>query len=59
VHKGNLAVIGFGWGFVVILALTAIVYVIAMRVRLPHRRVQRYVDDAAHEANANDPAVTP
>lgn len=51
-HKGNVAAITFGWGFVVILALTAVVYVVALRCRLPHAQVESYVEDARQEAES-------
>jgi amino acid transporter len=59
-HVGNRAFIGFGWGFLVILALTAIVYVIAMKVRLPRARMEQQIEETEaesreeHEALAED-----
>jgi amino acid transporter len=47
---GNRAVIGFGWGFLVILALTAIVYAIAMKVRLPRERMEEQIEETEAEA---------
>jgi amino acid transporter len=49
-HAGNRAVIGFGWGFLVILALTAIVYALAMRVRLPRQRMEEHIAEIESEA---------
>jgi hypothetical protein len=48
--KGNTGTITFGWGFVVILALTAIVYALAMWVRLDRERVTAHIEDAEAEA---------
>jgi amino acid transporter len=46
---GNTATIGFGWDFLVILALTALVYVIAVRLRLPQDRVEAHIEDIEAE----------
>jgi amino acid transporter len=46
---GNTATIGFGWGFVVIFALTAIVYAIAYKLRLPQHRVEEHIADVEKE----------
>ncbi|MDT4912229.1 MAG: hypothetical protein QOC66_1357 [Pseudonocardiales bacterium] len=46
---GNTATIGFGWDFVVILALTALVYMIAVRLRLPQDRVEAHIEDIEAE----------
>jgi amino acid transporter len=51
---GNRAVIGFGWGFIVVLALTAIVYALAMKFRLPQERVREYIREAEEEAAAEE-----
>jgi amino acid transporter len=56
-HKGNLGVIGFGWGFVVMLALTALVYWLALRVRLPKAEVDANVHEAMHEAAVEEQAL--
>jgi amino acid transporter len=48
--QGNRGLIGFGWGFVVIFALTLLVYVIALRVRLPRRRIEEHVQRTRVEA---------
>jgi amino acid transporter len=48
--KGNLADISFGWGFPVILALTIVVYLLAMSVRLPRRRVEEHIAETEAEA---------
>jgi amino acid transporter len=58
---GNRAVIGFGWGFVAVLALTAIVYAIALRTRLPRPVVEEHIEEsraeAAREASELEAAV--
>jgi amino acid transporter len=46
---GNTAAIGFGWDFVAVLALTAIVYAIAYKVRLPQDRVESHIEDIEAE----------
>ena len=56
-HVGNTGTIGFGWGFVVVLALTAVVYVLAQRVRLPRHRVQQHVDQTMAEAESESEAL--
>jgi amino acid transporter len=48
-HAGNTADIGFGWDFVAVLALTAIVYAIAYKVRLPQDRVESHIEDIEAE----------
>jgi amino acid transporter len=47
---GNRNVISFGWGFVVIFALTALVWTIAHFVRLPRNRVQEHIEQTLIEA---------
>jgi amino acid transporter len=47
---GNLGVISFGWGFLAIFGLSAIVYVIAQLVRLPRARVEEHVEQSRAEA---------
>ena len=51
-HKGNLAAISFGWGFIVVFVLTALVY-LGLRSRLPRAKVEQYVQDARQEADAD------
>ena len=51
-HAGNTGAIGFGWGFVVVLVLTALVYVLAQKVRLPRHRVEQHVRDTVADADA-------
>jgi amino acid transporter len=52
-HKGNLAAISFGWGFLVVLALTAVVYAVGLRCRLPREQVEAHVQDTRQEAEAD------
>jgi amino acid transporter len=47
---GNTGTITFGWGFVVLLALTAAVYWLALRVRLPKEQVERNIEATRAEA---------
>jgi amino acid transporter len=53
-HKGNLGIIGFGWGFPIMLALTAIVYALALWSRLPKERVQENIDETVAEAQEEE-----
>jgi amino acid transporter len=56
-HAGNRAVIGFGWGFVIMLAFTAVIYVIAMKVRLPRERIEAHLQEAQAETEEEDKAL--
>jgi amino acid transporter len=56
-NAGNRSVIGFGWGFAVVLALTAIVYLLAMRMRLPSHRVEEHVAQTQEQSAAEDRAL--
>jgi amino acid transporter len=56
-HKGNLGAIGFGWGFLVLLALTVLVYVLALRVRLPEATVQENIDETLAEVADEERAM--
>ena len=49
-HAGNRALISFGWGFVVVLGLTALVYVLAVLARLPRERVEAHIEQTSAEA---------
>jgi len=49
-HVGNTGTIGFGWGFLVILALTTLVWLVALRVRLPRETVEAHVQQTEAEA---------
>lgn len=54
VGAGNRGIIGFGWGFLVILALSVVVWFIAMKVRLGTERVTAHVDETIAEAEDED-----
>jgi amino acid transporter len=49
---GNLAAIGFGWGFLVVLALSALVYFLGLRFRLPRPRVEEHIAETKAESSA-------
>jgi amino acid transporter len=49
---GNTHDIGFGWGFIVLLALSIIIYALALWVRLPRARVEENIADTEAEAAA-------
>ncbi|MEO6885663.1 MAG: APC family permease, partial [Jatrophihabitantaceae bacterium] len=51
---GNTATIGFGWGFLVMLGLSAIVYWLALKVRLPAERVAQNIEQTIAEAERED-----
>jgi amino acid transporter len=53
-HAGNTGAITFGWGFVVILVLTAVVYVLAQGVRLPRHRVEQHIEETVAEAKSQE-----
>ncbi|MGI8760964.1 MAG: APC family permease [Jatrophihabitantaceae bacterium] len=53
-HAGNRAVIGFGWGFVVMLGLTIVVYALALSVRLPRERVEANIEETLAEAQEEE-----
>jgi amino acid transporter len=53
-HAGNTSLIGFGMGFVVLLALTAIVYWLALKVRLPSDRAEANIEATIAEAAQED-----
>jgi amino acid transporter len=54
---GNTATIGFGWGFLVVLALSVVVYAIGLRFRLPRERVEEHIADTEKEAAQEDREV--
>jgi amino acid transporter len=56
---GNRNAIGFGWGFLVILALSALVYAIAVTVRLPRRRMEEHIEQTRIEAEGEYREVGP
>ncbi|HEY6934539.1 MAG TPA: APC family permease [Marmoricola sp.] len=47
---GNLGVLNFGWAFVVVFALSLLVYVLAYRFRLPAHAAARHIDGTEEEA---------
>jgi amino acid transporter len=51
---GNRGIITFGWGFLVLLALTVLVYALALWVRLPRSRVEQNVEETVAEAAAEE-----
>jgi len=51
---GNLAAITFGWGFVVVLALSALVYFVGLRFRLSRERIEEHIAETEAEAEAED-----
>lgn len=53
-HAGNTGLISFGWGFVVMLALSAAVYWLALKVMLPRTRVDAHIDQVSAEDEEED-----
>ncbi|MBV9821999.1 MAG: APC family permease [Actinobacteria bacterium] len=53
-HAGNTSTIGFGLGFVVVLALSALVFWLALRVRLSDAKVAENVELMTNEAAEED-----
>jgi len=53
-HAGNTSTIGFGMGFVVLLALSAVVYWLALKVRLSNAQVATNLDQMAATAAEED-----
>jgi amino acid transporter len=51
-HAGNTGAISFGWGFLVLLALSVIVYWLAVSSRLPRERMKENIEQTAAEAEA-------
>ncbi|MGQ4511510.1 amino acid permease [Streptomyces sp. DW26H14] len=49
-YDGGLGWIGLGWGFLVNLVLAAIVYLLALRVKLPQTRVLEHIEEAREES---------
>ncbi|MGI8667178.1 MAG: amino acid permease, partial [Jatrophihabitans sp.] len=47
---GNTGTIGFGWGFLILLALSAFVYWLALAVRLPKEQVEANIEMTVAEA---------
>lgn len=54
VKAGNTGTIGFGWGFLILLALSAVVYWLAMSVRLQPDEVERNIEVTSAEAQAEE-----
>ncbi len=55
---GNTHDIGFGWGFLAVLALTAAVWWLALRFRLPTEQVELNVQDTTAEAEEEEQALS-
>ena len=53
-NAGNTGSIGFGWGFIVILALTAAVWWIALKMRLPSEQVEENIKATTAEAEEEE-----
>jgi amino acid transporter len=53
-HAGNTSTISFGWGFLVILALSALVYILALRQRLPVEQAERNREETVAEASLDE-----
>jgi hypothetical protein len=49
---GNRQLFGFGWGFVVVLVFTAIIYALAIRFRLGRDRVEEHIAATKAETSA-------
>ncbi|MGN6605463.1 MAG: APC family permease [Jatrophihabitans sp.] len=56
-HKGNTGTIGFGWGFVAVFVLTAVVFWLATVVRLPRDRVEAHVAETERESQDEEAAL--
>ncbi|GIH14182.1 APC family permease [Rugosimonospora africana] len=56
---GGTGTIGLGWGFVVNLVWAAVIYVLALKVRLPSARVRQIIEETPHdEVREGDEAGT-
>jgi len=53
-RMGNTGTIPFGWDFVVVLALSAGVWVMALKTRLPSNRVDEYIEETTVEAEEEE-----
>ena len=53
-HAGNLAAIGFGWGFLAVLALSVLVYFVGLRFRLSRARVEEHIAETEAETEAEE-----
>ncbi|MDQ2796207.1 MAG: APC family permease [Actinomycetota bacterium] len=47
---GNTGAIPFGWDFLVVLALSVVVWMVALKVRLPQAEVERNIEETKAEA---------
>ncbi|WP_328537020.1 APC family permease [Streptomyces sp. NBC_00344] len=56
-YDGGQGWIGLGWGFVVNLALAAVVYLLALRSRLPEAQVLEHIEEAKAEAQVEEEAL--
>jgi amino acid transporter len=56
-NAGNTSTISFGWDFLAVLALTIVVYVIAIRLRLPQDRVEAHIADVEAETAQEEKAL--
>jgi amino acid transporter len=56
-HAGNRGIFTFGWGFLVTLALTILVYALAVWVRLPAAQMQANIDETLAEAQEEEQAL--
>jgi amino acid transporter len=54
---GNTSTISFGWDFLAVLALTVIVYTIAIKLRLPQDRVEAHIEDVEAETAEEEKAL--
>jgi amino acid transporter len=52
--SSNTHTITFGWGFIVLLALSAIIYYVAVKVRLPREQVEQNIEHTRAEAEAEE-----
>ena len=59
VHAGNRGYLGFGWGFVVVLALSVIVYILALKMRLPTAEVEERISQVTAEATEEEQELAP
>jgi amino acid transporter len=53
----NTHTITFGWGFVLLLALSALIYFLALKVRLPQEQVERNIEHTRAEAEAEESEI--
>ncbi|WP_202538334.1 MULTISPECIES: APC family permease [unclassified Streptomyces] len=58
-YDGGRGWIGLGWGFVANLVLTAVVHLLALRVRLPRERVLENIEEAKEESRIEEAELAP